>query len=99
MLPKKIFKIGMLRLAENEFHTTKFLDFSLTFLDFFKFPDFLFVSKFPDIYRFFRLLDTLQKVPPLVSHQQKCLIKKSCGTFNMKSNYFGPVIPGNLKKC
>ena len=34
MLPQKIFKIRMLRLAENEFHTTKFPDFSLTFLDF-----------------------------------------------------------------
>ena len=28
MLPLKIFKIRMLRLAENEFHTTKFPDFS-----------------------------------------------------------------------
>ena len=29
MLPQKIFKIRMLKLAENEFHTTKFPDFSL----------------------------------------------------------------------
>ena len=30
MLPQKSFKIRMLRLAENEFYTTKFPDFSLT---------------------------------------------------------------------
>ena len=33
-----------------------------------------------------------QKVPP-VNHRQKCLINGICGTFDMKSNYFGPVIP------
>ena len=38
--PRKRFKIRMLRLAENEFRTTKFHDFSLTFLVFEKFPDF-----------------------------------------------------------
>ena len=32
MLPQKIFKIKMLRLAENEFHTTKFPDLSFLFL-------------------------------------------------------------------
>ena len=31
MLPQIIFKIKMLRLAKNQFHTTKFSDFSLTF--------------------------------------------------------------------
>ena len=34
MLPQKIFKIRKFRLTENEFHTTKFPDFSLTFLVF-----------------------------------------------------------------
>ena len=33
-----------------------------------------------------------QQVPP-VNHKQKCLIKRICGTFDMKSNYYGPVIP------
>ena len=28
MLPKKIFEMKKVRLAENEFHTTKFPDFS-----------------------------------------------------------------------
>ena len=46
MLPQKIFKIRMLRLAENEFHTTKF-------------PDFPLVSEFPDIFIFSKSLDTL----------------------------------------
>ena len=41
MLLHKIFKISMLRLAENEFHATEFPNFPLTFLVFFfKFPDF-----------------------------------------------------------
>ena len=31
MLPQKIFKIRIFNLAENEFQTTKFPDFSLTF--------------------------------------------------------------------
>ena len=56
MLPQKIFKIRMLRLAESEFHTTKFTDFSC----FFRFPDFFsFYSNFPDISWFSRSLDTL----------------------------------------
>ena len=32
MLPKKFFKIRIFNLAENEFQTTKFPDFSLTFV-------------------------------------------------------------------
>ena len=48
MLPQKSFKIRMLKLVENEFLTTKFPDFSLTFLVFNKFS----ASKFPDISRF-----------------------------------------------
>ena len=49
MLPWKTLKIRMLRLAENEFHTKKFL----TFLWLFPLS-----SKFPDISRFSRSLDT-----------------------------------------
>ena len=41
--------------------------------------------------------DEHQKVLP-VSHQQKCSINGICGTFDIKSNYFGPVIPRKLKK-
>ena len=61
MLPQKIFKIRMPRLAENEFHTTKFPDFSLTFcVFFFKIPSlFLLALKFCDISMFSRSLDTL----------------------------------------
>ena len=39
MLPQKIFKIRMLRLAENEFHTTKFPDLSLTISPCIEVPD------------------------------------------------------------
>ena len=38
-----------------------------------------------------------QKVSP-VNHQQKRLLNGICGTFDIKSNYFGPVIPKKLKK-
>ena len=31
-----------------------------------------------------------------MNHQQKCLIN-GIGTFGIKSNYFGPVIPKKLK--
>ena len=58
MLPWKTFKIRMLRLAENEFHTTKFPDF------------FLLASKFPNISRFsrfFRSLDSLNATHPGVN--------------------------------
>ena len=37
-----------------------------------------------------------QKVPP-VNYQQKSLINGIGGTFDIKSNYFGPVIPKKLK--
>ena len=35
------------------------------------------------------------KVPP-VNHQQNCLINGICGTCDIKSNYFGSVIPRKL---
>ena len=38
-----------------------------------------------------------QNVLP-VNHQQKCVITGICSTFNIKSNYFGPVIPEKPKK-
>ena len=38
MLPQQIFEIKMLRLAENEFLTTKFPDFSLTFSPYIEIP-------------------------------------------------------------
>ena len=56
MLTQKIFKIRILRLAENECHTSKFSDFSLTFLIFKNSLTFSLASKFPDISR---SLDTL----------------------------------------
>ena len=34
---------------------------------------------------------------PLVVHQQKCLIIGIRGTFDIKSNHFGPVMPRKLK--
>ena len=52
----EIFKIRMLRLAENEFHIFALLFFlTLTFLSLF-----LPASNFPDISRFSRSLDTLR---------------------------------------
>ena len=42
-------------------------------------------------------LETNIKVPP-VSHQQKRLIKGICSTFEMKSNYFDPVIAKKVNK-
>ena len=41
--------------------------------------------------------DKHQKVPP-VSHRQECLIKGICGTLDINSNHFGPVIHNKLKK-
>ena len=35
---------------------------------------------------------------PPVNHLQKCLINVICGTFDIKSNHFGPVIPKTLEK-
>ena len=35
---------------------------------------------------------------PLVNYQQKCLINSICGILEVKSNYFGPVMPKKLKK-
>ena len=52
MLSQKIFKIRMLKLGENEFHTTKFPDFSSFVFFFEKSLTFLFASKLPDISRF-----------------------------------------------
>ena len=40
MLPQKIFKIRIFNLAENEFQTTKFPDFSQTFGILLQIPDF-----------------------------------------------------------
>ena len=34
----------------------------------------------------------------LVNHQEKCLINGICGTFDIKSNHFGLVIPKKAKK-
>ena len=54
MLPLKIFKVRILNVAEIEFQTTKFPDFSLTF------GILLEVSfKFPDFSRFSRSVATL----------------------------------------
>ena len=55
MLPQKIFKIKIFNFAENEFQTTKFPDFSLTFGTLSQIPDLL--GKFPDFQRF--LLNSL----------------------------------------
>ena len=38
-----------------------------------------------------------QKVLP-VSRRQNCLIKGICGTFDITSNYVGPVVPKKLTK-
>ena len=38
-----------------------------------------------------------QKLPP-VNHQRKCLINRICGTFDIKPNYFDPVVPKKAKK-
>ena len=38
-----------------------------------------------------------QNIPP-VNHQQKCLINGISGTFDIKSNCLGPVIPNKLEK-
>ena len=38
-----------------------------------------------------------QKIPS-VNCQQKCLINGICSTFDIKPNYFGPVIPKKLSK-
>ena len=58
MLSQNIFKIRIFNLAENEFQTTKFNDFSLTFGIQSQIPWLLGVSfKFPD---FSRLVATLQ---------------------------------------
>ena len=39
-----------------------------------------------------------QNILPVNHHKQKCLIKGICGSFDIKSNYFGPVIPKKRKK-
>ena len=36
-------------------------------------------------------------IPP-VNHHINCLRNGICGTFELKSNYFGPVMPTKLKK-
>ena len=60
MLPQKIFKIRIFNLAENEFQTTKFPDFPLTFGILSQIPWLSGVSfKFPDISRFSRSVATL----------------------------------------
>ena len=60
MLPQKVFKIRIFNLAENEFQTTKFPDFSLIFGILFQIPWLSEVFfKFPDFSRFSRSVETL----------------------------------------
>ena len=39
-----------------------------------------------------------QRLKEEIRYQQKCLINGICGTFDIKSNYFGPVIRKKLKR-
>ena len=54
-------------------------------------------SKTQQLREFFIFRKEHQKVP-LVNHRQKYFINGICGTFDITTNYFGPVIPEKLKK-